>query len=270
MKVLVIGCGSIGSRHARNLRQLGAEVGIYDTAFAARSFAPSVVGPTFTALEDAMGWAEAIVVASPAQCHVEHLAHGIGRKLPTFVEKPLALTADKTLRDVVALATLIRVPVQVGYNLRFQRAAIALRGTRPQRGLLMLHCDRRTWPGTAYGPMLAECSHEIDLALWLGAPPVVTAATLTAHRAEIALGGGFLEGGWDIVLDDAASQYSRSWNVDDRGVTFTAPELLGEAMYLDEMRHFLDVAAGIATPRCTLQDGLAVLEIMDQARRIAG
>jgi predicted dehydrogenase len=280
VKVLVIGCGSIGSRHARNLRQLGAEVGLYDVD--PKASQPRVDGQseTFGTLEPALAWAESLVVATPAPFHVGHLAHGIARKLPTFVEKPLALTADKTLRDIAALATLILVPVQVGYNLRFHTAWRALHDIVrdgavgiPDHGRFVVRSDMRAWPGREYADALAECSHEIDQALWCLGPATCVGAARAGAGAQ-----------WDLLLAHRSGATSTIHingvaGADHRSAVISGTDDTagfvwdrhggGDEMYVDEMAHFLEVAAGAAAPTCTLQDGLAVLDIMDQARRLA-
>jgi predicted dehydrogenase len=40
-------------------------------------------------------------------------------------------------------------------------------------------------------------------------------------------------------------------------------------MFLDEMRHFLDIIGGKTTPLCSLEDGIRVLEIVLAARESA-
>lgn len=40
-------------------------------------------------------------------------------------------------------------------------------------------------------------------------------------------------------------------------------------MFLDEMRHFLEIMEGKATPLCSLEDGIRVMEIVLAARESA-
>jgi predicted dehydrogenase len=280
VRVLVIGCGSIGSRHARNLRQLGAEVGIFDTSHAARFFAPETVGRIFDQRQAGIEWAEAVVIASPARFHLQHLLETVAFKRPTFVEKPLALSSSDTVRSVLGMTERWEVPVQVGYNLRFHPKWQEVR-TRARSGELgpirsavyATASDLHTWHGTSYADTLAECSHEIDQALWTLGPATCVGAhhSVDGRRWDLLLAHG------DVVshvhLSTIEGHYRREAAVYGhlnytRYVKDSGSDV--DDMYFEEMRHFLEVAAGAAAPRCTLQDGLAVLEIMDHARRIAG
>ncbi len=281
MKVLVIGCGSIGSRHARNLSALGADVGLWDTDRIelprTADVAPLLI---FRSLHAGICWSEAVVIASPARCHAHHLASSLAQRRPTFVEKPLSLTGDRAIRDLASLADGWSVPVQVGYNLRFHGRWSALRASvqagdvgLPDRGAFAIVSNMATWPGRSYADPLAECSHEIDQALWMLGPARCLGAVSRDQGHS-----------WDLLLrhDQGATStvhINTTANYTARSAAVCGSECVGgfswdgraglNDMYVDEMRHFLEVADLMVGPRCTLQDGLAVLDIMDQARRLA-
>ena len=77
-----------------------------------------------------------------------------------------------------------------------------------------------------------------------------------AHRLEIIGTQGSLT--WENA-DGAAKLYkveSKNWEIYE-----PLPDFERNQMFLDQMRHFLDVITGKAAPCCTLDDGVRVLEL---------
>lgn len=190
MRLGVIGCGSAGSRHARNLSSMGHDLTLFDVdpskAEALRSELGAdragVVGGVGELFDSAV---EACVIASPTDSHKEYAAAALQRGVPAFVEKPLALTHEEAL-GIAELQATSRVPLMVGYNLRFfapvERVKDALDAEeigRPLAASFWFGHDLRLWrPHVDYratysaekrrgGGVLLEVSHEIDLAHWL-------------------------------------------------------------------------------------------------------
>lgn len=86
MRVLVVGCGSIGQRHVSNIRTIipGVTIGIYD---------PKLSGaPYLSSWESALKqpWNAALVCSPPAY-HLEQFRELTSKSIPTFVEKPFCL-----------------------------------------------------------------------------------------------------------------------------------------------------------------------------------
>lgn len=271
MRVAVIGCGSIGRRHIGNLLALGCDVFGVDTSLNALSQIP--VGAKEFWIAPYSGFApndfDALVIATPYDKHLDWVESAVYCRVPFFVEKPLgSLEQLPRWRELAAMD----LPVhQVGYQLRFNGVAKALRDVvpRPERGVFVCHCDSRTWPGGAYGPMLLECSHEIDLALYFGAPAVVTSAAYDGRSCvDVDLGGV-----WHVTLNDRADEYYRRWRLHGHGnsgrATFHSPETLGDEMYRDEMEYFLNRVLDGHPSECPLADGLRVLEVCRQIERLS-
>ena len=267
MRIAVIGCGSIGRRHIGTLLELGCDVYAYDPSSVARNRArqehPSA--RTFGVLGGDEPFS-AYVIATPHHMHLYWVEEAVRRGIPFFVEKPLGALEQLSRWRELAAAPL---PVnQVGYMLRFHPKALAMKAAipSPMCGRFQVAADMSTWPGVAYGPMLLEFSHEIDLALWCGAEPVVTYATLTDNRASIALGP------WWVSMQNCAP-YLREWSIGDEAhlyqQAFLSPEELGVGMYLDELEHFLACVQSGQQTACTLADGLAVLEVCAQVAAMA-
>lgn len=121
MKALVVGLGSIGLRHARNLKSLGHSVVGFDPAAERRaSFATATGGAdTCGSLEEALSRGCTIaVIASPNVFHLEQAVQCAEAGLALLIEKPLAVSMNGVdrLSDVVARR---RTTVLMGSNWKF-------------------------------------------------------------------------------------------------------------------------------------------------------
>ncbi len=274
MKVLVIGFGSMGQRHAANAAALGHEVCVYD-ATTARLAEAGLHHATLPALQPHRFGLDAVVVATPAATHAEVaqalLREGYGG--PLFVEKPLVTS----LAEAAVFCAWPSDVLMVGYNWRFHAGVQAMKRQmtewtlRVREAAFWVDCDSTTWPGSDYADGLLEMSHEIDTALYvLGAARCIEAAldgtawTLTLQHAAGATS--------QITLDDHAAAIGRGGRITTSGIqgadyaTATAsPEALVQS-YRAEMVHFLlDVQAGyMRGSACTLWDALQVLRIIAQ------
>ncbi len=123
MRILLAGTGSIGQRHLRNLVALDPAIsfvmlrpnGREDAV--SRSANASVVSSIDQALETQV---DALVIATPSAFHSQLLLAAISAGLPTYVEKPVVITAVDV--EAVRLACHrhgFRAATQVGCNLRW-------------------------------------------------------------------------------------------------------------------------------------------------------
>lgn len=206
--MLVVGCGSVGRRHAMNLAALGCTV--------------SGVDPRSDRLEELLGAVEchsvgrelaplfelldlsAVVVASPPSVHVDQALAAIARRLPVLIEKPVApdQAAAERLRDAAAHAG---VPVLVGYTWRWARSVRRVgehldAGAigRPLSARCVLSAHLADWhPWERYqdffmaradqgGGALLDESHFLDLMLaWFGEPEAVRGEVARVSDLEI-------------------------------------------------------------------------------------
>lgn len=267
MKLLIIGGGSIGTRHGHNAKAQGCDVWVADPDEGQREKATqwaNGVIPSWTTNQRF----DAVMVCSPAETHLQWARQAVAMRIPVFVEKPLG-TLDQIedwrqlVRDAEGLTTM------VGYCLRFQWRARAMHNAiAPAESLaLTVTCDQASWPGHHYGHPLLELSHEIDLALWCGLSTTGMVA-LVSDR-----GAGFRTENGKVYLDGGAPQYYREWRglgkLTGYRTVFNAPEELGIEMYVDELRHFLDCAREGRQTDCPLADGLRVLEVCQQIEQVA-
>jgi predicted dehydrogenase len=190
MKALVAGLGSIGTRHARNLRALGVETVMgYDPDAARRQvFDAEFGGKSFADLSVALAEpSDLAVIASPNRFHVEQAlaAARAGRHL--LIEKPLSHNMDgvRELIDEVGKRGLF---CHVGSNWKFHpafqrmKALLAdgavgrLTGAQIIAGLWLpdwhpLEDYRRMYAARRdLGGGVIRDTHELDYLTWLMGP----------------------------------------------------------------------------------------------------
>lgn len=259
LRIAVIGAGSIGTRHITNLLGLGCAVEVYEPH---PERLRQVLERCPAAREGGNETPDAVVIATPYDTHLAFAQDCAATKTPMFIEKPLGTLGElDAWREVVA--TTQDLVTQVGYQNRFQPIVQVMRSITPEQGLFITRCDTKTWPGGAYGPFLLEASHDIDLALHLGAPATVTRADkLRGTTLDIALGDGDR---WGVHLVDRSAVYERTWTVSQRGhsisASFADPAALGDQVYIDEMQHFIACVVEGRQTDVPLTDGLRVLEV---------
>ena len=187
MKALVVGGGSIGSRHLRNLGKLGTKhLGLVEPDSARRaSVAAELPVAEFSELEHGLEWSpDFAVVATPTHLHAEQTLAILRRGFPVFVEKPLTHTAD-CIFEIVNLVEQKKLASMVGCNMRFHPGPAKVKQKLEEGRLGKILFARvhvgsylPDWrPNADYrcnyaarvetgGGCLLDCIHEIDLARW--------------------------------------------------------------------------------------------------------
>lgn len=121
MKFLVIGCGSIGERHIRNLQSLSAgEILVYDIDIKRLAFiGEECQVRTYVNLDEALNHqVDALIICVPPALHISFALKAVEYGAHLFIEKPIshnlegvdALIEGAKAQDLITL---------VGYNLRF-------------------------------------------------------------------------------------------------------------------------------------------------------
>jgi len=265
MRIGVIGLGSIGRRHVGNLLSLGCDIYGWDVSEEARGRAKSEYPAIELFDEQVQGRdpIDAVVIATPYDQHLERVDLMVRMGMPFFVEKPLgSLEQLPRWRELAAMDLPIN---QVGYQCRFHPKAQAMKLLFPNatHGIFDCVVDMTTWPGV-YGPLWLEASHEIDMALWLGAQPSVSWADGTSAVLS----------GWSVHIRQRPNTYRRLWSIgsdegdDGATVEFRSPEALGAEMYRAEMAHFLECVREQKPTSVPLADGLRVLEVVAQIEAV--
>lgn len=190
----VLGLGSIGMRHARNLIALGQEVRGFDPAPERRAELISAGGIGFGTRAEALDGAVASIVASPNRFHLDDLAAVIDAGQHAFIEKPLAHTASG-VSSILDQAKATGLVVFAGFMLRYHpcveraRRALTAGDIGDPWGLRAVCASwLPAWrPSQDYrqgyaadphtGGVIFDICHEIDLACHLLGPAQILAAT---------------------------------------------------------------------------------------------
>jgi predicted dehydrogenase len=189
LKLLVLGAGSAGLRHAMSGQALGLEVGIMDVdaARAAASAAKAGASMHFDGLDQALAWKpDAVVVATPHIHHVSQAIAALRSGADILVEKPISDRVERAAELLAAERQSGRKAFVV-CNMRFHPAVAALHDNidragavryarahygnylpnmRPGADYRTLYCARADTGG---GVML-DAIHEIDYLMWLLGP----------------------------------------------------------------------------------------------------
>jgi predicted dehydrogenase len=195
--------GSIGTRHARNLRAVGVEVSGCDPNPSQRArFAGDLAGAaTHEALDVALDAApDIVVIASPSAFHAEQAEACLARGRDLFVEKPLAIDAVRA--EALERAAKGRVCL-VGSNWKFHPSVEALREAVRERigTILAVQAvggqylpDRHPWEDHRTGYAASRAlgggalldSHDIDYLIWLfGSVESVSCRTANTGTLDI-------------------------------------------------------------------------------------
>lgn len=214
--VAVLGLGSIGLRHARNLLALGRPVVGFDPSPDRRALLVQAGGEAAESRDRALAAAGAVLIASPNRFHLADLDAAVAAGLPAFVEKPLAhdAAAAAAVLDRAAAAGLV---VFAGLNMRFNPVVREARRIIAAGGIGRLLWGRlicasylpgwRPWQDyragyaadAGTGGVLFDIIHEFDLAWHLLGP----ARTVSALARRSGLLDMPSEDMADVVLDHA-------------------------------------------------------------------
>jgi predicted dehydrogenase len=121
MKGLVVGGGSIGARHLRNLKAVGVESpGLAETdAVRRQALAAEHSAESFACLDDGLAWLpDFVVLATPTHLHAEQALTIVKGGFSLFIEKPLSHTWSR-LAELSEIAERKGLISMVGCNMRF-------------------------------------------------------------------------------------------------------------------------------------------------------
>ena len=176
----LIGLGRIGAFHTETLVGLDGvdHLIITDerpdvTAAVAAKYGVTAVDTVSDLLSAGI---DGVVVAAATPAHAELTLAAVERGLPTFCEKPIASTAAESARVAEVIAA-SGVPVQVGYQRRFDAAFAAAKRAVDSGALGALHTVRSTTMDPAPPPMdyikgsgglFRDCAvHDFDIIRWV-------------------------------------------------------------------------------------------------------
>lgn len=131
MTLLIIGCGSIGSRHVRNARSLGYAVVVCDPNVERAQTLAVEVGAVayFSNYREAIMSGheiDAAVIATPSTYHLEEAFYLAEQGIPLFIEKPLA-TSTEGLAQLIELVKSKRIITMMGQSYRFHEGVLEMK-----------------------------------------------------------------------------------------------------------------------------------------------
>ena len=284
----VIGLGSIGMRHAKNLIAMGHTVLGYDPDDKIQAeFYKINCGLRFYDCPKMDG----VVIASPTPNHAADIKQALGNKpdRPIFIEKPVA---DKMI-------DLGHSNIMVGYNLRFHSCVKEAKEWL-DAGLI----GKPIWSNFTLGQfndrpaylrdgVILNWSHEIDLCLYLLGPASLANSStrltegkddmtdiLLTHengcRSTVHLDyvtepearAFYIRGTKGIIGANLVSRRANLW-CEPPTAPFRGEDTWNDN-YIEEMQAFIDRIDGKETIGCTGGEGLEVLKICLEVRKQAG
>lgn len=170
----VIGLGSIGMRHAKNLIKLGHDVIGYDPngVRMIELVKAGGKGATYDEIIDSKA-ISGVVIASPTPDHAQHIIDNFRPDCGVFVEKPIANQMDEGIGYVD----------MVGYNLRFHSSVIKVKAMLDEgaigfpRWASFICSQKNSKPAYLRDGVILNWSHEIDLAMYLFGPATVVGSS---------------------------------------------------------------------------------------------
>jgi predicted dehydrogenase len=282
MRCLVVGCGSIGTRRAKLLADMGHEVWVCDrdehAALRLRDhgtakYACTVMETALLWTEQGAGRIDAIFICTPADVRVEPIREAIQSGCKgLYVEKPLAL--DMTTAETILGLLEGWNGVDMGAcNLRYDERLKGWKLHPDTNGLeFYMGQHAKHWsPWHKPISMILDSIHEVDLAIHLAPSPVKKvrgASGLDYAHAIINYEDGLLS---HIKLDrtrDPPQRHVRQWGtIPGNPLTSTHLWPPDMEMYRREMEDFLRcVELGKPSPNPLSQ----AAEVLGWALEVAG
>ncbi|MET9293988.1 Gfo/Idh/MocA family oxidoreductase [Streptomyces sp. NPDC003077] len=195
MRIGLIGAGRIGAHHARTLLSVPAvdRLVIADLVPGrAEKLADEFGAASAASLTDLYAVPlDGVVIAAATDAHAGLVHQALDAGVPVFCEKPLAPDVAGT-RALVARAASGAVPVQVGFQRRFDQGYRAARDALRAGELGWIHTLRacssdQAPPPAAFVPtsggLFRDCSiHDFDVLRWLTGREVVSVYAQGANR----------------------------------------------------------------------------------------
>lgn len=126
MKFLIIGCGSIGSRHAQNLKKLGIkDIILCDLNIKQAKYLGSKIGSTifYSSYKDAVkdnSDITAAIISTPTIFHMDLSIYLAKNNIHLFIEKPLSNSLKKT-KEFSSIVKKSKIIVMMGHSYLFEK-----------------------------------------------------------------------------------------------------------------------------------------------------
>ncbi len=214
MRVGLIGAGRIGAMHAETLLGLaGVDALLVADADPARARAIAGAAAVDSVDDLFADGIDAVVIAAPTPAHAPLIAAAAAAGVPAFCEKPIGQEAAE-IRAVLARVAAAGIPLQIGFQRRFDPGYVALRDAVRSGRLGWLHtlractCDpappHPDFLPTSGGIFRDLSVHDFDAIRWVTGREVVRVDAVGANRGAsfFADAGDVDTGAAMLALDD--------------------------------------------------------------------
>ncbi|MFE7814004.1 Gfo/Idh/MocA family oxidoreductase [Streptomyces sp. NPDC057433] len=195
MRIGILGLGRIGAFHAETLSGLDSVESLVVSdpfADAAKAAAERFDAEVADSPETVLGaGVDGVVIAAATDAHPGLILACVEAGVPVFCEKPVARTMAEGVRVLKAVEGR-GVPIQIGYNRRFDAGFVAARAAVRGGELGRLHTVRSTTldpapPPAAYvaasGGIFRDCSvHDFDIIRWVTSREVTEVYAVGGNR----------------------------------------------------------------------------------------
>lgn len=256
MRHIIIGLGSIGRRHYRNLIGLG------------RGHEVITVDSSPNASADLVSWDwldyesnDVVYICTPTEHHYRNMFDAVsGGVKAVFVEKPIVSISNRDL-EIEDEHYDVFNKVMCSYQYRYHPVFRSLKRNSPVDILVMTAQDDLV---SRYGPTALEtmASHSIDIALWVNGPAESWDTIDSGEYCSVQISH---TNGCLSQIRCNISKSPRISNISYRraGYRFQTSVPANDQMYIDEMKawlHFLNT--GERGDLCFYEDAMKVQEIM--------
>jgi predicted dehydrogenase len=202
---LVVGAGSIGLRHLRNLRDLGVgRTAVYRTGLGGERFVPEQVAITHDLAAALDSRPAAVLVCNPIALHLPVALEAARRGIALYIEKPLSHNVDG-VRELGAELAIRSTVAAVGFQFRFHPALLRVKKWLEAGAIGEVVSARAVWgeylpdwhPGEDYrtsyaarhelgGGVILTLCHPFDYLRWfLGEVDSVSATAARSGQLEL-------------------------------------------------------------------------------------
>mgnify|MGYP001301762843 CR=1 FL=1 len=185
--VLIVGLGSIGKKHLKQLREITSDLEIVALRRnGSSSLRYEGLNHLVSNLEEALSFSPTVaILCNPASKHIEIASALVKEGVNILIEKPIS-NSVQGVKELIDLSRQNKCKLMVGYNLRFSDSLIFFRNEIHKNLIGKLLSIRSevgqhlsTWrPNSDYtqsvsaqkslgGGVLLELSHEIDYLKWI-------------------------------------------------------------------------------------------------------
>lgn len=189
MKILVVGTGSIGTRHIKNLHELGHEIFAVDINAENLKNVSSLTKENYTSLEEALkAKPDAAFICTYSNDHIKPAVKCAEAGCHLFIEKPLS-TSIEEVDELLSIIDKNKLITMVGCNMRFHPAVAYIHEqlkenryfSKPLWGNFetgyYLPFDKKDYQKnykanrSMGGNLILDAIHELDYAIWFFGEP---------------------------------------------------------------------------------------------------